>query len=92
MPLRDRNHPVVQWVAANIRKGRVRKGLTIGQLAEAAGLSMRYLQVVERGETNVTVDTLARVADALGVSYAMLLRRAELEERKPGRPPSKGRR
>lgn len=45
---------------------RRRRGLTQAELADAAGLSLKYLGEVERGEANVTIDVLERVANALG--------------------------
>lgn len=45
---------------------RRRRGFTQAELADAAGLSLKYLGEVERGEANVTIDVLERVANALG--------------------------
>ena len=44
------------------------------QLGERAGVSYKFLGEVERGQGNPTVDTLARIAGALDVEVADLLR------------------
>ena len=60
-------------VANNIRALRLQKGMSQESLAEAAGLHRTYVGAIERGERNVTLNTLQEVADALGVSSAALL-------------------
>ncbi len=50
------------------------KGLTQGELAERAGLHRVYVTQLEIGvETNPTLDTLERLAKALGVPASELL-------------------
>jgi transcriptional regulator with XRE-family HTH domain len=73
-------------IAANVRAHRARLGLTQEQLGEATGLSYRYLQDIERGRKNITVDTLVRLARALKAKPADLLRPARLGKATPGRP------
>lgn len=41
---------------------RYRLGLTQRGLSDAAGISLKYLGEIERGEANPTIETLARVA------------------------------
>jgi len=60
-----------------IRAHRKRAGLTQEQLAERAGLHRNYVGLVERGERNVTVDVLARIAAGLGVPLSRLVADAE---------------
>lgn len=56
-----------------IREFRKRQGLSQEALAEKAGLHRTYIGSVERGERNVTVTSLSRIAKALGVRPADLL-------------------
>lgn len=50
-----------------IRAERIKAGLTQEQLAEKANLARNYIGNIERAEYNVTVETLAQIAIALGV-------------------------
>lgn len=77
---------LLRSIAANVRKHRTRIGLTQEELGEATGLAYRYLQDIEAGRKNVTVDTLVRLARALRVPPAGLLRPARLSRGRPGRP------
>jgi transcriptional regulator with XRE-family HTH domain len=60
-------------VSKNIRRRRERLGLSQEALAENCGLHRTYIGAIERGERNITVNTLARVAEALGCSVIELL-------------------
>lgn len=66
----------MEWeaiVGANIRRLRKAKGLTQEQLAHEAGMAMRYVAGVERGEENPSLRYLVRLAEALGAEPATLL-------------------
>lgn len=52
------------------------RGLTQEQLAEAAGLSVVWTGQVERGDGLPTLDSLVRIAEALGTDAALLLAQA----------------
>lgn len=60
-------------VGANVRRLRRLRELTQEDLAGEAGIGMRHLGRIERGEISPTVDILAKVAAALGVHPATLL-------------------
>jgi len=55
-----------------IRELRTRHGWTQEQFAEFCGLHRTYMGHVERGEKNVSLSTVARVANALGVRISAL--------------------
>jgi len=60
-------------VAANIRRCRQNINLSQEALADKCGLHRTYIGAIERGERNITINTLARVADALGVQATDLI-------------------
>jgi transcriptional regulator with XRE-family HTH domain len=62
-------------VGKNIRRLRKAREMTQEQLAEEAGMAMRYLSGLERGEENPTLRFLAKIADALEVPLTDLFRR-----------------
>ena len=61
-------------VGDNVRRIRLRKGLTQEQFAELSGFSQQYISGLEQGERNPTVVTLYELANALGMNHLELLR------------------
>lgn len=62
-------------VGANIRKAREARGLPQDELAHMAEIHTTYLSGVENGHRNITMNVLERIATALGVTEAELVRR-----------------
>lgn len=60
-------------LGANIRKFRLEKKLTQGDLCEKLGVDTAYLSNVENGNKNPTLATIERIAKALGVSIEKLM-------------------
>jgi transcriptional regulator with XRE-family HTH domain len=58
----------------NLRDYRAAKGWSQEQLADRCDLHRTYIGSVERGERNVTLGTLERIARALGIDPLALLR------------------
>ncbi|MCK5594720.1 helix-turn-helix transcriptional regulator [bacterium] len=50
-----------------LRSIRLTKGLTQEGLAEKAGLHSTYIGIIERGKQSASLDTIEKLADALGV-------------------------
>lgn len=61
-------------VAANIRRLRKEKGLSQEELAEVAEFHRTYVSQLERCVTNISIDGLERLAQALEVDVTELLR------------------
>lgn len=60
-------------VGINIRAIRKAQNLTIDELAEKCNFQAPYLSDVERGERNITLQTLTRILDALQVNAGSVL-------------------
>lgn len=65
---------LVRWLGENVRRERLRQGLTQDALAAEAGMRRSYLSDLERGVRNPSVHALGRLAMALKVEAADLLR------------------
>ena len=59
--------------AVNLRRYRVRAGLTQEELAQTVGLSSRYVTRLESGKVNVTIGVLALLAEAVGAPIRVAL-------------------
>ena len=63
-------------LGAQVREVRRSRGLTQEALAEQLEMTPRYLAGVERGERNLTLDSVDALAKQLGVEAGSLLRSA----------------
>ena len=61
-----------------IRQIRKEIGLSQEGLANNSGLDRSYLGGIERGEHNITMMNLIKVADSLGIKASELLNRSQL--------------
>lgn len=70
-------HPQRQALAVQIgrrlRAARERRGISQEAFADLVGFHRAQLGALERGEKNITINTLARLADAYGVPVSRLL-------------------
>lgn len=64
-------------IGDEIRKERVRAGLTQERLAEKAGLHRTYISLLECNRKSPTVDVLFRISSALGLKASELIGRVE---------------
>lgn len=60
-------------LAANVRRLRIARHLSLSQLARATAMSKATLSGIENARANPTVETLSALATAMGVSVAELL-------------------
>ena len=65
---------LVELLGRNVRAARLARGLSQEQLAFEAEMKRSYLSDLERGTRNPSVRALGRLAQALGVEPADLLR------------------
>ena len=75
---KNRQDPVLLALGETIRRIRLEKGVSQEKLALLAEVDRSYVGRVERGDNNVAVLTLARLARALGISMADLMGQASL--------------
>lgn len=60
-------------VGRNFARLRAAAGLTQEQVADRADISQQYISGLERGQRNPSVETLYKIAQALGVSHVDLV-------------------
>lgn len=69
-----------RFLGLAIRRERQRQQLTIADIGERTGLSRGMLSKIENGQASMSLDSLSRVASALGISMAALFRNLESKE------------
>jgi len=62
-----------------VRRLRAAKGFSQEGFADHVGLHRTYIGSVERGEKNISLDNIERIARALGLNPADLLHEAQKE-------------
>lgn len=65
--------PLAQRLGRRIRLLRVQRDWSQEDLAERAGLHRNYIGHVERGELNISVVQLTKIAQAFGVRVGVLV-------------------
>lgn len=58
----------------NMKKIRLEKGMSQGDICRALELDRAYISNVENGKQNLTISTMEKVAKALGVDIDILLK------------------
>lgn len=61
-------------LAGNLRRYRQSRDMSQGALAEASGVSRRMIAAIESGDANASIATLDKLAEALGIRFADLVR------------------
>lgn len=69
-----------RYLGNSIRDLRQKHGLTIADVAERAGISRGMLSKIENSQTATSLDTLSRLAEALGISLSMLFKGYNIPE------------
>ena len=68
------DHSLERYLGTAIRDLRQRHGLTIAEVAEQVGISRGMLSKIENAQTATSLETLGKLASALGVSLSNLFR------------------
>ena len=58
----------------NLRKLRLKKNFSQGDLAKKLGVDRAYISNIENGRMNPTLSTLEKISKALGISSSELLK------------------
>lgn len=64
-------------IANEIHKARVARAWSLEKLAGEAGVSRQTITNIERGQSKITMDVMARVAQALDLRVSALISLAE---------------
>ena len=75
-PSRWDNHPIhgpLTRFAGNVRRLRAKKKLSQKALADKVGISVSYVSMLERGQRSPPLETIEKMAKALGVPPGALL-------------------
>lgn len=77
---------VAGWVGGRVAERRRSNAWTQEQLAEKLDVSVKYVQRIEAGTENLTIESIVNVATVLDVKPADLMKPLRAKKRKPGRP------
>lgn len=64
-------------IAENLKRLRMERNLSLGQLAELSGVSKVMLSQIEKGDTNPTINTIWKIANGLKIPYTALMEKPE---------------
>jgi transcriptional regulator with XRE-family HTH domain len=65
---------IQRHVGKRVRQLRLKKGWSQDLFADKSGLNRAHVGEIERGEANVTIQTLKIIADTLGTTIGDLVR------------------
>ena len=71
-------HPVLVAFGRAVKEARGECSMSQEELAHRAGIDRSYMSSIERGEQNVGLMSMHRVAEALGISLSELVLSAKL--------------
>lgn len=73
-PTPEAINPLERYIGSTVREMRQKLGLTIAEIAEQTGISRGMLSKIENAQTATSLETLAKLASALGVSLSAFFR------------------
>lgn len=68
---------IAKSLGKTIREHRKAHRLSQERFGELAGVHRTYVGMIERGEKNITLSNLVKIANALGLTLSELIRAAE---------------
>lgn len=76
----ETNEALARYLGNTIKELRQQHGLTIAEVADRAGISRGMLSKIENAQTATSLESLTKLAGALGVSLATLFRSYNVPE------------
>lgn len=70
----DRDRALERYIGTVLRQQRIERDLTIADVAGLAGLSRGMVSKIENGQVATSLDSLARLTEALGITFSQLFR------------------
>jgi XRE family transcriptional regulator, regulator of sulfur utilization len=58
-----------EWLGLELQRIREKQGLTVEELAEKSGISATTIRKVERGTQEARMETVAKLAKPLGLTF-----------------------
>ncbi|MEF2966618.1 helix-turn-helix transcriptional regulator [Paenibacillus sp. M1] len=71
---------LLQLIGERIKQLRKEQGLTQEELAEKAGVNASYIGTVERGERNISIETLEKIIQGLGIPLELMFQFHETDD------------
>ena len=78
---------IIKNVGRRVAELRTERDWTQEMLAERLDVSLKYVQSVEAGRENLTLQSLVKLANQLRSDVIALFRPARMRNARPGRPP-----
>jgi len=66
------NKPTLEKFGRRVRDERLKQSLSQEELAAKAGVHRTYIGMIERGEKNITLTNIEKIAKALGLTISEL--------------------
>src|SRR3954451_4350139 len=73
----------------NLRIARLKRGMTLMEVAQAADMNLAYVSKIENGEKNVTLSTMKKLATVVEHDVSGMIRLAQGEGEPPPKPSKK---
>ncbi|MBW1616715.1 MAG: helix-turn-helix transcriptional regulator [Deltaproteobacteria bacterium] len=68
-----KNQEALKKFGTRVRQNRLDKGISQEELAELANVHRTYIGMIERGEKNITLNTMLNITNALGIKLTNLI-------------------
>lgn len=79
-PASEAIHSLERYIGSTVRDMRQKLGLTIAEIAEQTGISRGMLSKIENAQTATSLETLAKLSSALGVSLSAFFRNYDVPD------------